>query len=81
MQLKLATQQIKQVDHNRQRTADGFHGGRQVVGRRNGVLISVVRPLQLSGAHARLLALLQQQLELRHLHLGRQTGWSILVSN
>lgn len=53
----------------------------QAVGGRDGVLVPPVRPLQLLGADARLLALLQQQLVLWHLHLGGQTGCTILMSH
>lgn len=52
----------------------------QAVGRRDAVLVPSVDSLQLLGADTRPLALLQQQLELGHLHLGGQTGRAVLVS-
>lgn len=54
--------------------------GSQAVRGGDGVLVPSVHSLQLLGADARLLALLQQQLVLRHLHLGGKTGCAILMS-
>lgn len=53
---------------------------RQAVGGGDCVLVPLVRCLQVPGGEARLLALLQEQMVLCHLHLGGQTGCSILVS-
>lgn len=55
-------------------------GGSEAVRRGDGVLVPSVHSLQLLGADARLLALLQQQLVLRHLYLGGKTGCAVLMS-
>lgn len=62
------------------RTAGGSVWRPQTVGGGDGVLVPFVSSLQLLGVDANLLALLQQQLVLRHLHLCRQTGCTVLVS-
>lgn len=67
-----------QCDHLR--TAGVSVWRSQAVGGGDGVLVPLVHSLQLLGADARLLALLQQQLVLRHLHLGGKTGCAILMS-
>lgn len=54
-------------------------GGETVAGG-DRVFIPLVLPLHLLGADAGSLALVQQQLVLRHLHSTGQTGCSILVS-
>lgn len=50
------------------------------IGGRDAVLVPPVDPLQLLGADAEPAALLQQHLELIHLHLGGQTGTAVLVT-
>lgn len=52
----------------------------QPIGGRDAVLVPLVPPLQLLGANTGPLTLLQQQLELSHLHLGGQTGPAVLVT-
>lgn len=52
----------------------------QPIGGRDAVLVPPVPPLQLLGADTGPLALLQQQLELCHLHPGGQTGPAILMT-
>lgn len=50
------------------------------IGGRDAVLVPPVDPLQLLGADADPPALLHQHLELRHLHLGGQTGAAVPVT-
>lgn len=66
-------------DHHLREAGVSVRGSQAVRGG-DGVLVPSVHSLQLLGADARLLALLQQQLVLRHLHLGGKTGCAILMS-